>query len=83
MKTGKPEKFSVGWIALDLILLVGVIVDIRSGQLTLNKWCTIIVVSVILGILLVKIYKKRIKKEKEQFKSTKAESQKNASSTGE
>ena len=83
MKTGKSGKYSVGWIALDLVLLAGVIIDIRSGQLTLNKWYTILVVSAILGILLVKIYKKRIKKEKEQFKSTKAESRKNVSSTGE
>lgn len=83
MKNGRPMKVSFGWIAVDCILIAGVIMSIQTGQLALNKWCMIAGVSVVFGILLVKMLKKRTEKERKRFKSTKVEEYTSADSNEE
>lgn len=77
MKTGKPSKYGIGWIIVDCLLLFEVLRDIRAGRLALNEWYTIVLASIILGILLVAVFKKRIKKERAQCRSASKETQTN------
>ena len=73
MKTGKPSKYGIGWIIVDCWLLFELLRDIRAGRLSLNKWYMIVLASIILGILFVKLYKRRIKKERARRRSASKE----------
>lgn len=73
MNPGRPQTISVGGIIVEVLLLAETIRSIQAGELSLIKWCMIVVASAILGILFVKLYKKRREQERRRCGSTKVE----------
>ena len=65
MKPAQPIKYGIGWLILDVFLIVETIIDIRTGKFTANELCMVILISLISAILLIKILKKRREKERQ------------------
>lgn len=79
MELDRLKSYGVGCFLTDCIAIIDLVVDLRTGGLTIFSFLNVTMLSVISAVFIIALVKRDIRKKKERFQLTKEEKNEDAS----